>query len=68
MYHHSRSHQEEEKKDRFLMLKQVLNIIFMLGAVVGALLYFYQNKTMGTVVIVVAMVFKMIECVLRLLK
>ena len=68
MYHHSRSHQEEENKDRFLMLRQVLNIIFMLGAVVGVLLYFYQNKTMGTVVIVVAMVFKMIECVLRLLK
>ncbi|MBR5038286.1 MAG: hypothetical protein IKX65_06150 [Prevotella sp.] len=68
MYHHSRNHQEEENKDRFLMLRQVLNIIFMLGAVVGVLLYFYQNKTMGTVVIVVAMVFKMVECVLRLLK
>ena len=59
---------EDEKQDKYLMLRQILNIIFMLGAVAGVLLYFYQNKTIGTIVIVVAMFFKMVECVFRLLK
>lgn len=59
---------EDEKQDKYLMLRQILNIIFMLGAVVGVLLYIYQNKTIGTIVIVVAMFFKMVECVFRLLK
>ncbi len=59
---------EDEKQDKYLMLRQILNIIFMLGAVVGVLLYFYQNKTIGTIVIVVAMFFKIVECVFRLLK
>lgn len=67
MRYHSRN-QEENGKDRFLMLRQVLNILFMIGAVVGILLYFYQNKTIGTVVILVAMFIKMVECVFRLIK
>lgn len=67
MRYHSRL-KEDEKQDKYLMLRQILNIIFMLGAVVGVLLYFYQNKTIGTIVIVVAMFFKMVECVFRLLK
>lgn len=67
MRYHSRL-EEDEKQDKYLMLRQILNIIFMLGAVVGVLLYFYQNKTIGTIVIVVAMFFKMVECVFRLLK
>jgi uncharacterized membrane protein YoaK (UPF0700 family) len=69
MRYHSRNHEEEENgKDRFLMLRQVLNILFMLGAVVGILLYFYQDKTLGTVIILVAMFIKMVECVFRLIK
>lgn len=67
MRYHSRL-KEDEKQDKYLMLRQILNIIFMLGAVVGVLLYFYQNKTIGTIVIAVAMFFKMVECVFRLLK
>ena len=44
---------EDEKQDKYLMLRQILNIIFMLGAVAGVLL---------------SMFFKMVECVFRLLK
>lgn len=66
--HYRSRFDEDEKQDKYLMLRQILNIIFMLGAVVGVLLYFYQNKTIGTIVIVVAMLFKMVECVFRLLK
>ena len=67
MQYHSRNN-EEEKQDKYLTLRQILNVIFMLGAIIGILLYFYQSKSVGTVVILVAMFFKMVECVFRLLK
>jgi hypothetical protein len=51
-----------------LPLRQWLNIIFMLGAVVGVCLYFFADRQVGTIVILGAMVFKMIECVLRFVK
>jgi len=67
MRYHSR-HNEEEKQDKYIQLRQILNVVFMIGAVIGVLLYFYQSKTIGTVVILAAMFFKMVECVFRLLK
>ena len=45
-----------EPADRFLHIRQWLNIIFMLGAVVGVAVYF------------LAMVFKIIECLLRFIR
>ena len=53
---------------RFLKIRQWLNILFMLGAVVGMVMYFYGNRQVAFVVIVTAMVLKFVECVLRLLK
>ena len=67
MRYHSRDN-EEEKQDKYLQLRQILNVVFMIGAVIGVLLYFYQSKNIGTVVILAAMFFKMVECVFRLLK
>lgn len=61
-----REHKRE--KDQMLPLRQWLNIIFMLGAVVGVCLYFFADQQVGTIVILGAMVFKMIECVLRFVK
>lgn len=61
-----REHKKE--KDQMLPLRQWLNIIFMLGAIVGVCLYFFANQQVGTIVILGAMVFKMIECVLRFMK
>ena len=40
----------------------------MLGAVAGLCVYFLANTTTGTIIILGAMVFKMVECVLRLIK
>lgn len=56
----------QERKDRFLYIRQWLNIIFMLGAVIGVIVYFLADlTTTGTIIILVAMVFKIIECILR---
>ena len=65
--HHRRSI-EEEPVDKYRNLRQWLNILFMLGAVAGVFLYIRYGGTVSTVVILVSMVLKMIECVLRLLK
>lgn len=58
----------ENPRGRFALLRQVLNILFMVGAVAGVLIYFYKSKDTGTVVILASMVLKFAECVLRLLK
>ena len=52
--HHSRG----ERSDRF----------FMVGAVVGVLVLYFHDKSMGTVIILVSMVFKMAECCFRLIR
>ncbi|WP_456100796.1 hypothetical protein [Prevotella histicola] len=59
----------QERKDRFLYIRQWLNIIFMLGAVVGVIVYFLADlTTTGTIIILVAMVFKITECILRFIR
>ena len=58
-----------EPADRFLHIRQWLNIIFMLGAVVVGTVYFLADTTtVGTVIILAAMVFKIIECLLRFIR
>ena len=58
-----------ENKNNVSALRQWLNIIFMLGAVVGVIVYFLADlTTTGTIIILVAMVFKIIECVLRFIR
>lgn len=52
--------------DRYLVLRNVLNIIFMLGAIVGVAVYMLADNSVGTIVILVAMAFKIVECVFRL--
>lgn len=52
--------------DQYFRLRNLLNIIFMLGAIVGVVVYMLSDRTAGTVVILVAMLFKIVECVFRL--
>lgn len=63
---HSRG-EDEEPADRFRIVRQWLNILFMIGAVVGVVLYLKLGD-MGTYVILAAMILKIVECVLRLIK
>lgn len=48
------------------VLRQWLNIIFMVGAVVGVCIYYFTEAiTLGIIIILCAMVFKMAECAFR---
>ena len=63
---HRRS--EEDPKEKYRALRQALNIIFMLGALIGVLVYFSHHETLGIYIILGSMAFKFVECVLRLMK
>lgn len=61
-----RRHRREEKAEpKYLRLRNILNLIFMVGAVVGVIIYLFGNTIVGTVIILAAMVFKIAECCLR---
>lgn len=62
--HHRRP---DEPKGAFFKMRQIFNIIFMVGAVIGVIVYL-KNETMGAILIVTAMAFKMAECVIRFKK
>ena len=64
---HHRRGKEPASGDGMLKLRNYLNIIFMVGAVIGVLLYFFHDQTIGTIIILVAMVFKIVESALRFL-
>ena len=50
------------------LIRNILNIIFMLGAVVGLCFYFSGHKESGTYIILVSMVVKFAEASLRMFK
>lgn len=55
------------REKRLFIIRQVLNIIFMVGAVAGAILYWVMpEETLGILVVMTAMFFKMAECALRI--
>ncbi len=68
IYRRRRGEDEDKGEDKYRMLRQILNILFMLGAVVGVIVYFYYGRDLGTIIILVSMAFKLAECVFRLLK
>lgn len=49
-------------------IRQVLNVIFMLGAIVGVIIFFTSNEFIGTIVILCAMAFKMMEYIIRFMR
>jgi hypothetical protein len=62
-----RRHERLGHDERYLNVRQVLNLIFMIGGIVGVILFFTVGRTVGVIVILAAMVFKIIECVLRMI-
>ena len=60
-----RGEEQDERPDRYLKLRNILNLIFMIGAIIGVCIYIWGNSTVGTIIILGAMVFKMVECVYR---
>jgi hypothetical protein len=49
-------------------IRNILNIIFMIGAVIGVVYYLTVDKTAGTLIILTAMCFKIAESSLRMIK
>lgn len=64
MHHHRR----EDNGDKFFKIRNILNLIFILGAVVGMIFYFFFGKETGIVIILVSMAFKFFECIFRFIK
>ena len=62
-----RKHTRKEE-DRYLKLRNVLNIVFLVLAIPGMIVYFYYEQVIGTIIILIAMMFKMVECVFRFMK
>lgn len=61
--------EDNEKEDRFRTTRQWLNIIFMISAIAGVVVYLTQpNQNLGTIIVLVAMFFKIIECALRFIR
>ncbi|MBO5187585.1 MAG: hypothetical protein J6B91_11230 [Prevotella sp.] len=58
------------KRDSNLILKirNVLNIIFMLTAIVGVIVYISSNKETGMFIVLAAIPFKITESAIRLLR
>ena len=50
------------------LLRNILNTIFIIGALIGMALFYMGHKETGTYIIIGAMAFKFIEVVVRLLK
>lgn len=63
---HRRLLREPKERDKYFKLRNILNIIFMMGAIVGCLIFYYSDHLTGTIVIMGAMVFKFVECALRI--
>ncbi len=49
-------------------IRNWLNLIFMLTAIVGLLYYFYKSRETGTYIILASMIVKFIEAGLRMIK
>ena len=61
--------EDNKKEDRFRTTRQWLIIIFMIGAIAGVVVYLTQpNQNLGTIIVLVAMFFKIIECALRFIR
>lgn len=62
-----RNHRQPREHTRIDYFRQWLNIIFMLGAVVGVIFYFLSDSNTGVIILLTAIVFKFVECVLRVI-
>jgi hypothetical protein len=66
---HSRHQLREHKKPiPHPRLRFVLNVIFMVAAIVGVAWYFFADHYTGTIIVLTGMAFKFIELVIRIFK
>ena len=65
---HRISSSDRKRGDNRFMIRQILNIVFMVLALVGVGFYLFGDRTVGIVIVLIAMVFKMAECVIRMIR
>ena len=67
---HPKRHNLEPFRDssKTRALRLWLNIIFMIGAIVGLIVYFYYSQQLSIYILIGASVFKFVELALRILK
>ena len=58
----------KQPKGHHFAIRQILNIIFMVLALIGVGIYIWGNSTTGIIIVLIAMVVKMAECVLRMIR
>lgn len=58
----------EERERKIKIIRNILNLIFMLMAIPGAITYIFFDKYVGAIIVIVAMAFKMLESSMRMLK
>lgn len=63
--HHHYRKEDGFREAGYLKVRNVLNLIFMLGALAGLIVYWKVDHTTGIIIILVAMAFKLVECALR---
>lgn len=61
-------HRRAPQVDKYFKIRNILNIIFMLGAIVGMGVFYFYDRTLGTIIIITAMAFKMAECCFRFIR
>ena len=57
-----------EERGRFFGLRQVLNVLFIMTAIAGMLIYFKMSKQTGSYLLIASCVLKFAEVTLRLMK
>ncbi|MBM6992606.1 MAG: hypothetical protein I3J02_04995 [Prevotella sp.] len=64
-YLRRRRRDDDAQPDSFFKLRNWLNIIFMIGAIVGVCVYLALDHQTGIIIVLGAMVFKIVETALR---
>ena len=59
---------DNEQRDTIFWIRQALDVAFILGAIAGVACYVWGDKTTGLYIVMVAMVVKMRESALRIMK
>jgi hypothetical protein len=59
---------ENDERDLLFWVRQALNVVFMLAAIAGVVCYVWIDKELGIYIVLGAMVVKMTESILRMVK
>lgn len=55
------------EKGRFFKIRNILNLLFIIGAIIGMVSYYFVNETVAELILVICVVIKIGECMLRLI-